>query len=129
MRGLYPYRFTGHHGGFNWIPFMPQFEKTSFSSLWNFVESGMIYFPMGFMLAYFFPASRRARVLSIALAVITALAVETAQGWIIGRYSDVTEALGALMGNLAGIMAVSRGWKTFRYYLVEESDSAPEGEA
>ena len=121
MRGLHPYRFSGHGpSGFNWIPFLPQFDQTSMNSLGNFLESGLAYFPLGFMLAYLYPGSRHARWAALLLAAGTALAVEIVQGWVAGRYSDVTDVVGALLGACLGILTVTRGWGAFRHYMEED---------
>jgi glycopeptide antibiotics resistance protein len=117
MRELYPFHFSAAHSGFNWIPFLPHYENTSFTSLGNFVESCMAYFPLGFLVAYFFRGSRRALWLSALAAFASALALEWAQGYLPGRYADVTDGVGAVLGNLAGTLAMTRGWKAFRGYM------------
>ncbi len=120
MRGMYPYRLSGHHQGFNWVPFLPHYERTSLATLDNFMANAMLYFPLGFLAAYFFPGRKQAAWTAAALAAASALAVEWAQGWMEGRYSDVTDVLGALLGSVAGTMVVWRGWPAFRAYLREE---------
>lgn len=120
MRELYPFRFSGTHSGFNWIPFFTHHHLTSVNALFSFVKSGMAWFPMGFLVAYFFPGSPRAARLSTALAFVSALLLEWAQGYARGRYADVTDAAGAVLGNLAGILVMTRGWKAFRDYMAWE---------
>lgn len=120
-RAWYPFRFSGPHSGFNWVPFKPHYEHTTFHALGNFVEGSMIFFPLGFLLAYFHPRSRMAARGAI-LAAFIALAVEGAQGFVPGRYADVTETLGAALGGLAGALAWSRGRPAFREYMARDDD-------
>jgi glycopeptide antibiotics resistance protein len=119
--GLYPYRFTSHRSDFNWVLFLPQYERTTFASLGDFIEGAMTYFPLGFLLGYF-RARPRASIWAAALAGIMALAIEGAQGFVVGRFSDVTEVLGAMLGGLAGSLAVTRGWPAFREYMRRDDD-------
>jgi glycopeptide antibiotics resistance protein len=118
-RGLFPYQSRGAHADFQWIPFLPHPEKTALASLNTFMENALIYFPMGFLLAYFFRGSKSIPWISMTLAAAMAFCVEWSQGWITGRYADVTDVLGACLGSAAGIWAVSRGWRIFRAYLAE----------
>ncbi|MEO6096842.1 MAG: VanZ family protein [Fibrobacteria bacterium] len=119
--GLYPYHFTGRHSGFNWIFFLPRYERNTLVALGEFVESAMTFFPLGFLLAYFQPLRRPAAAAAL-LAGAMALAVEALQGYVPGRYPDVTDALGAMLGGLAGGLVLTRGWPAFRYYMANDED-------
>lgn len=120
MDGLHPFRFRDFHTGFNWLPFMAEYARTGFQALGNLVEAALIYFPLGFLLGYFFPASRRSAWLALALAVAHSFAVETAQGLVAGRHADVTDVIGAAMGCLAGSLVLRRGWRAYRAYVAED---------
>lgn len=121
-RAWYPYHFSSRYSGFNWVLFMPYYEHTTFQALGDFIESAMLFFPMGFLLAYFHPRSRmeiKGALLSGALALV----VEVMQGFVPGRYADVTDVLGAVLGGFAGAMALSRGWPAFREYMARDDDA------
>jgi VanZ family protein len=57
-----------------------------------------------------------------AAAGVMALALETIQGYEPGRYSDVTDVLGAMLGAMAGGLALTRGWPAFRDYMRQDED-------
>jgi glycopeptide antibiotics resistance protein len=120
-RALAPYHFTDRYSGFNWAFFQPQFAGSTFAAIGDFAESAMLFFPLGFLLAYFLPRIRPTA-FSALLAGGMALIVETFQGFIPGRYSDVTDVLGAVMGALAGSLALTRGWPAFREYMADNND-------
>lgn len=122
MRSLYPFRFTETFSGFNWVPFHSQYERTDFAALGNFLESGTVFFPVGFLLGYFFPRLRPGMA-AAALAGIMAMSIEAAQGYVAGRYPDVTDVIAAMLGAAAGGLALTRGWPAFRNYMKEEPDN------
>ena len=119
MDGLHPFNLHDAHSGFNWLPFMAEYANTGFQALSNVVEAALIYFPLGFLLGYFFPASRLSALMALALVVVLSFAVETAQGFVVGRHADVTDVIGAAMGCLAGSLALRRGWRAYRAYVAE----------
>jgi VanZ family protein len=51
-----------------------------------------------------------------------ALAVEAAQGFVPGRYADLTDVLGAMLGGVAAGLAITRGWPAFREYMRRDDD-------
>lgn len=121
-RAWYPYHFSSHYSGFNWVLFMPYYEHTTFQALGDFIESAMLFFPLGFLLAYFHPGTRmevKGALLSGALAFV----VEALQGFVPGRFADVTDVLGAVLGGFAGALALSRGWPSFREYMARDDDA------
>jgi glycopeptide antibiotics resistance protein len=103
------------------MPFKPESGKSTFASLGNFVEDGMTFFPVGFLLSYFFPRARPAFFAAI-LAGCMGLAVEIGQGYAPGRYPDITDVLGDMLGGLAGGLALTRGWPAFTDYMREDED-------
>jgi glycopeptide antibiotics resistance protein len=121
-RAWYPYDFGAHYSGMNWVLFKPYYERTTFQALGNFIESAMLFFPLGFLLAYFHPRGRMAAagaLLSGALAFL----VEAAQGFVPGRYADLTDVLGGALGGFAGALALTRGWPAFREYMARNDDT------
>jgi glycopeptide antibiotics resistance protein len=120
-RAWYPYHFAGHFSGMNWVLFLPYYQHTTFQALGDFLESGMMFFPLGFLLAYFHPGARMAAA-SLLLSGALAAAVEAAQGFVPGRYSDITDVLGAALGGLAGALALAKGGPAFREYMARDDD-------
>ncbi|MDQ3000141.1 MAG: VanZ family protein [Fibrobacterota bacterium] len=121
-RTLYPYDFTDQYGGFNWILFLPQYQGSTFAAIGNFMESAMVYFPIGFLLGYFYPRLRPSALAAL-LAGVMALALEAAQGFVPGRYPDVTDVFGAMLGAIAGGITLTRGWPAFREYMRRDDDN------
>jgi glycopeptide antibiotics resistance protein len=119
--GFYPYHFIKTYSGFNWIPFLPRAERNTLVALGEFVENAMVFFPLGFLLAYFRPLKRHFTAAAL-LAGGMALGVEILQGYFPGRYADVTDAIGAVLGALAGGLVLTRGWPAFRSYMANDED-------
>ena len=71
---------------------------------------------MGFILQ-FFNNERRTLFLILLVALMVSSPLEYSQKWIVDRYPDITDVLGALVGAFAGAIACRRGWETFREYL------------
>jgi len=95
---LSPFRLSDGYTAFNWFPFLAYYERTTFIALSNFIESMLMFFPMGFILQYFNPITKKSILRIGLLTVMIALPLELLQGWIAGRYPDVTDVLGALTG-------------------------------
>lgn len=105
MQMLSPFTFASAHRPFRWLPFLGYYEHTSFETLSHVIELILICFPMGFCAARVLPP-RRAVAWSIAIAAVLAVPIEYFQGWVIGRYPDVTDIIfsgvGAWLGAWAG---------------------------
>ena len=113
---LSPFRVAERYRDFNWLPFLPYYERTTFVALSNFIESMLMYFPMGFILQYLLPRKKN-RFLLIGLTTLCiALFFEFMQGWIVNRYPDITDVLGALAGAFFGSWCCSEGWTVFDRY-------------
>jgi len=110
---LSPFRLAEEYRRMNLIPFLPYYERTTFVALSNAIESLLMFFPLGFwgydLLSHKIP---RGPLLAI-VALGIALPLEFAQGWILYRYPDTTDVLGALAGTLAGLWICSEGWTVF----------------
>ncbi len=101
---LSPFYLKKKYGGFNWIPFLSYYERTTFIALSNFIESVLMYLPMGFILKYIYAHDDRT-ITYIVIGIvggIMSLSLEFPQAWIHGRYADITDVLGAIAGTLAG---------------------------
>lgn len=117
MAGLHPYDFRPGWSGFNWIPFVYEYNKTNFNALGSFLDNALTFFPLGFLLGYFFPGSRRSAWVALVLVGGLSLGVEAAQGFVPGRHPDITDVIGAAMGCLAGSLVLRRGWRAYREYV------------
>lgn len=120
-RAWYPYDFSPHWSGFNWVLFRTYYEHTTFQALGDFIESAMLFFPLGFLLAYFHPRARMAAAGALCSGAL-ALVVELAQGFVPGRFADFTDVVGAILGGFAGALALTRGWPAFREYMSLNDD-------
>jgi glycopeptide antibiotics resistance protein len=123
IRGLLPFQFKDSFTSFNWILFQPQYEKSTAFVIGDFLANGMVYLPLGFLLGYFFPASRRVPWVALLLAGIIGVVVEYGQGWVENGYGDITAVLAAVLGSLAGSLVLTRGWPAFILYMRQEDDA------
>ena len=86
----------------NWLPFLAYYERTTFIALSNFIASILVYFPLGYLIHRLRSDKKHGMILISLVALWIALPLELAQGMIEGRFPDVTDVLGALIGGLAG---------------------------
>jgi len=108
MQMLSPFTFAAPHRPFQWLPFLGYYVHTSFETLSHVVELMLIYFPIGFCAARALPP-RYAIAVSIAVAAVLAVPIEYFQGWVIGRYPDVTDVIFSGVGGWLGAWAGGYG--------------------
>lgn len=113
MQVLSPFHLKNKYGGFNVVPFLSYYERTSFIALSNFIESVLMYVPMGFILHYIHAHDNRTFAFIVIgnIGGILSLSLEFPQAWINGRYADITDVLGAIAGAVAGSW-ICWQWKT-----------------
>ena len=114
---LSPFHFVGKHYGFNWIPFLPYYEQTSFVVLSSFIEGALLYAPMGFILKHLFNEKKWIPLLAVGVALAISLSIEYLQGWIPDRFPDITSILGALCGTISGVIVCSSGRQRFDAFV------------
>jgi glycopeptide antibiotics resistance protein len=114
---LSPFHFVGKHHGFNWIPLLSYYEETSFVSLANFIESALLYAPMGFILKKLYREKKWTLLLAAGVALAISLPIEYLQGWIPDRFPDITSILAALCGAISGVAVCSSGRKRFDAFV------------
>jgi len=117
IQTLSPFKIKPDFTTFNWFPFRPYYERTTFVALSNFIESLFSYFPMGFVLQ-FLHRKEKSFWLNIALITCTlSFIFELMQAKIVGRYPDITDVLGALIGAILGAKVYLDGWAVFKKWL------------
>jgi glycopeptide antibiotics resistance protein len=117
MQMLSPFTWSAQHQGVNWFPFLGYYQWTSFLVVSHSFELLLMYFPLGFCLPLIVANARRATTAVVASTIALSVGLEWAQGWIIGRYSDVTDIGIALLGALIGLWMARTGWTRFRLWL------------
>ena len=123
VQSLSPFRYTIIARGMNWFPFLPYYERTSFIALANFLESALIYYPMGFILQYLLPKKKRPYLFIGLITVGLAFPLELAQGWVAGRYPDITDVIGAVIGAISGAWTCKEGWSAFNRHIGKEPNT------
>ena len=89
---LSPFVIAPEYRQVRWLPFLGYYEHTTFGTLSHVVELLLIYFPVGFCFAQVLPP-RSALLTSVVAGLAMAVPVEYFQGWVVGRYPDVTDVL------------------------------------
>ncbi len=118
VEALYPFRWAEVPASLNWLPFWAHYERTGFDTAGNFLQSLIRYFPCGFLVMLASRSQSRWFFLSVGggllFTLVLSLGLESAQGYVAGRYPDVTDVIGALLGCSAGIFLAGRGYAAFR---------------
>jgi glycopeptide antibiotics resistance protein len=102
MQELSPFQLAQVYRPMRLVPFLSDYEHTSFETLSHVLELGLLYAPMGFLFAYLAGPGRTGRLQALVWAFVIALPVECLQGWIPGRYADITDVGLSLVGAWAG---------------------------
>jgi glycopeptide antibiotics resistance protein len=115
LQMLSPFEMTATYHSFGWFPFFGYYVHTTFETLSHVIELMLLYFPLGFWLGAS-PStssddapvgSRRPRLNSIVLALtltfLIAAPIEYLQGWVVGRYPDVTDVALSVVGGALGV--------------------------
>ncbi len=120
LKELHPFHFGPWQADINLMPFLAEYAQTSFLALARFIEDALVWAPLGFCWAYLLPGQALTWALAIGAAMATGVLLEISQGFIPGRYPDITDVLSAGMGALIGYGLLSHGRKAFQGYLSEE---------
>ena len=102
MQMLSPFDVADEYRGFGWFLFRGYYQRTTFEALSHAIELSLAYFPLGFCIALAAGATRRAFWAALALTLAIAAPIEYLQGWVVGRYPDVSDVCLSLLGAWAG---------------------------
>jgi VanZ family protein len=97
---LAPFDVASNFSSIAMVPFLAYYQFTSLQTVSHVIELMAIYAPIGFAIAW----SRSDRAVARVLLVVAPVAatLEYAQGWIVGRFPDVTDVGMALLGGMIG---------------------------
>jgi len=79
---------------------------------------------MGFVLTYFIDREKSPYIFIGIIAAVIAVPLELTQGWVDGRYPDITDVLGALIGAIFGAWTCREGWRAFERHLLFTAEHA-----
>jgi len=96
-----------------WFPFLGYYSHTTFETLSHVVELMLLYFPLGFWMGTTSRAETTSGVdflggatsAALLTTFLIAAPIEYAQGWVIGRYPDITDVALSLAGAWLGVRA------------------------
>ena len=98
VQTLAPFEFAAHHNAMNLFPFLHYYGDSTFNAIANFLETLLIYFPLGFILQFVFSNRKSAFIFIVLIVGAMAYTLEYCQGWIVGRYPDITDVIAAILG-------------------------------
>lgn len=98
VQTLAPFEMRMAYLSMGMVPFLPYYESSTFTAIANFLEGMITYVPLGFVLQYAISHRRSAFILIVIIVALLAYSLEYAQGWIVGRYPDITDVIGAVIG-------------------------------
>jgi glycopeptide antibiotics resistance protein len=120
IQTLSPFEMRMAYLSMGMVPFLPYYESSAFTAIANFLEGMITYVPLGFGLQYAISRRRSAFLLIVIIVAALAYGLEYAQGWIQGRYPDITDVIGAVFG---AVIAGSLCLRWTRVFV--ESQSVP----
>src|SRR5262249_24306725 len=104
IQQLSPFQVAPAYRPFGLMPFLSDYAHTTFETLSHVIELVLLYAPLGFIwrrLARAGPPGGLLGALAVTLAI--AMPIEYLQGWVVGRYPDVTYIAISLAGAWAGV--------------------------
>ena len=117
VQTLAPFEIRLDYVSMGMTPFLPYYNSSTFNAIANFLEVLITYIPIGFVLQYAISYKRSAFFIIVIVVGTIAYGLEYAQGWIVGRYPDITDVIGAVIGaTIAGSLCLR--WS--RVFLVDE---------
>ena len=88
---------------FGWFPFLGYYSHTTFETLSHVIELMLLYFPLGFWMGQsdHSPGPGDAWLARWPLTFAIAAPIEYLQGWVVGRYPDVSDVAVEPLGRVA----------------------------
>ena len=105
MAMLSPFETSPEYHTMGWFPLLSYYSRTTFEAVSHVIELMLLYFPLGYWFTTGAPLQRKSVVLAIGLALAIAAPVEALQGWVIGRYPDISDVALSLAGVWLGVQA------------------------
>jgi glycopeptide antibiotics resistance protein len=102
LQMLSPFERAAAYRGFSWFPFLGYYTRTTFETVSHVIELALAYFPLGFCLVLGAESRRRAMIVAFTLTVLISAPIEYLQGWVVGRYPDISDVGLSLMGAWIG---------------------------
>lgn len=99
---LSPFERAGTPNSFQWLPFLNYYAVTTFVTLSHALEMMIIYFPLGFCVAWTRPKSDRTTAVVVVIVVAIAIPIEYLQRFVAGRNPDITDPALSIVGALYG---------------------------
>lgn len=104
---LQPFTVASVHRPLATVPFLSYYEFTSRQTVSHVIDIMLIYAPIAFAIEW--TQTRRSLLRAVVLSAVIASSLEYSQGWIVGRFPDVTDVGMALLGALAGVWMACYG--------------------
>jgi glycopeptide antibiotics resistance protein len=111
LQMLSPFQWTGVFHSMGWFPLLGYYTHTTFDALSHVLELVLLYIPLGFFVGV---GRARRPVIWAAVGLTLAIAgpIEYLQGWVLGRYPDVSDIGISLAGACVGVWATRLGPRT-----------------
>jgi glycopeptide antibiotics resistance protein len=116
IQQLSPFTWAAQYRPFQWVPFLNYYLATTTATISHLLELLTLYFPIGFGLPLIVRKRWHADLLAILVVLAIAAPLEYLQGWIVGRYPDVTDIGLSVVGGWFGVWVGREGWHRFRAY-------------
>jgi glycopeptide antibiotics resistance protein len=111
LQMLSPFQWTGVFHSMGWFPLLGYYTHTTFDALSHVLELVLLYIPLGFFVGAG-RARRPAIWMSVGLTLAIAGPIEYLQGWVLGRYPDVSDIGISLIGACFGAWSARLGPQT-----------------
>ena len=111
---LQPFAVVGAHQPMALFPFLGYYAFTTLQTLSHVIDLLLIYAPIGFAIQWARKSSNESA-RAVIWAVVIALPLEYGQGWIAGRFPDITDVGMAGLGALIGAVISRRGMQSSHF--------------
>ena len=111
IESLSPFQWADQYTTIQWFPFWGYYDVPTFLALSDFLETMLKYLPLGFLMAVVWQGRLSPMIWAGVLSGSMALILEASQGWVVGRYPDITDVLGAIAGCCGGYLISCRWWQ------------------